>query len=162
MIKNIYRENTKKVVQYTPGLLWWIIALVMVWFIGWYFMDYALISWNLWERRAMLEVWLLIVLMILFSFFVMISLYKFHYFSGSWKKETWLWTLWGIMWILVVWCPACSITIASYIGLASVLTLLPYDWLELKIAWVLLLSYTLWSSLRTLESCSLKKRKKKV
>ena len=157
MINNIYVRNTKKVLSYLPGVIWWIIAMVLVAFIGWYFMDIELIAWNMWENRARLEVALLIALMLLFGFFVMISLYKFHYFSWTWKKETWLWAFWWILWILVVGCPACSVTIASYVWLASILTLLPYNGLELKIAWVLLLIYTVRSSLLTLEACSLKR-----
>ena len=45
--------------------------------------------------------------------------------------------------VLVTGCVACSVTLASYLGLASVLTALPLYGLELNAAGVLLLSYSI-------------------
>lgn len=44
--------------------------------------------------------------------------------------------------VLVTGCVSCSVTLASYLGLASVLTALPFYGLEFNAAGVLLLSYS--------------------
>ena len=45
--------------------------------------------------------------------------------------------------VLVTGCVACSVTLASYLGLASVLTALPFYGLELNVVGVILLSYSI-------------------
>jgi hypothetical protein len=54
-------------------------------------------------------------------------------------------------------CPACSITLASYLGLAGVFALLPYNGLELKIVGTLVLIWSVYSNIKNLKVCSIKK-----
>jgi len=156
---NIYKQNIYSVLTSPLSLLRWIIAWCIVGVIWWYFMDIDLIIWNQGHVVAYTEIILFLLFVILFAFFVAVSLYKILYFQASNKKQLGLWSAWWILSMLVIWCPACSITLASYIWLASLLSLLPFKGLELKIVWVLLLIYVIATSLKSLHVCSLKQKK---
>lgn len=100
------------------------------------------------------------LLIILLSLFLMLSIFKFVYFSSFDLKKQGIGGFATFSGILVAGCPACSISIASYIGLAGVLSLFPYHGIELKIISVFLLLFTDYYLLKTLQQCSIKKRRK--
>jgi len=156
---NIYIQNIYSVLTCPLPLLWWIIVWCIVGAVWWYFMDIELIIGNQGNIVAYTEITLFFLFVILFSFFVSVSVYKILYFQSSDKKQLGLWSVWWVLSMLVVWCPACSITLASYIWLASLLSLLPFKWLELKIVWIILLFYVIIKSLKSLHVCSLKQKK---
>ena len=60
--------------------------------------------------------------------------------------------------LLVAGCPACSITLASYLGLGSLISFLPWYGLELKIIAIFLLIYANISLLKNLKVCEIKKK----
>ncbi len=93
----------------------------------------------------------------LFAIFMPLSIYKYLTFSSFNLKENSTSTIGAFFGIIAAGCPACSITLASYIGLASLLTLFPYDGLELKVISVPLLIYANYSLLSTLHECKLKR-----
>jgi hypothetical protein len=74
-------------------------------------------------------------------------------------KKTWLWFVWGFLWILVSWCPSCTITLASCIGLTWVLSIFPFWWIELKIISVLILLYVDYMWIKNLEICKIINKK---
>jgi hypothetical protein len=98
---------------------------------------------------------------ILFSIFLSISIYKYTKFSKFDVSENSSSILGTFLAVLVTGCPACSITLASYLGLASILSFLPFFGLELKIIGIFLLLYANYSILTSLTTCKIKKVYKK-
>ena len=155
-----YLKNLREVLVSPFALLRWIIAWCIVGIVWWYFMDIELIVWNQWHVIAYTEITLFILFILLFALFIAISVYKVLYFSANQWKQLSIWSIWSFFAMIAVWCPACSITLASYIGLASILSVLPYGWLELKIVWIIVLLYAVISSLKSLHVCSITQKKK--
>lgn len=120
--------------------------------------DIALSSGNLWKTMFCVQVIIYIVFCFLFGIFVAASVYKITLFGRYDKKNSSVGTLWWFIGILVAWCPACAVSVASYIWLASVVALLPWQGLELKILWVCLVGYATRRALITMEVCELKQR----
>mgnify|MGYP003963379539 FL=1 len=152
--------NLQKVLTKTSSLSATIISIMAIWFLFTYFKDTELIIWNLWLSFYLLEIALDTSISLLFWLFIWASVYKMIYFSSPKKKQLGLWWLAWFFWVLVWGCPACSITVASYLGLASILSVLPYDWMELKVLSLIMLLYVVYDILKTLEVCSVKKLKK--
>jgi hypothetical protein len=99
---------------------------------------------------------------ILFGLFVSISVYKIILFSDFSVKENTGSFIGGVATVLVAGCPACSVTIASYIGLAGFFSLFPFLGLELKVITVPILIWAIYSVLKDLTACQMKKPVKKV
>lgn len=102
-----------------------------------------------------------VLIALLFGVFVAVSIFKLLFFADfSKKKRSSLGVFSGLISVLVAGCPACSITLASYVGLAGFFSVFPFYGLELKVLTVPLLLWVNFSILRDLTSCSLKKSKK--
>lgn len=99
---------------------------------------------------------------IFFSLFITLSIFKIFYFSSSSVKEGTTGGLGSILGVLVAGCPACSLTIATYLGLAGFISFLPYDGLELKALSLILLLGVNYYILKNLQLCSIKKKKFKL
>lgn len=120
--------------------------------------DFELSSANLWKNMFFVQIILYILFSLLFGVFVAASVYKIRFFGTYDKKNSGVGVLWWFIGVLVAWCPACAVSLASYIWLASVVALLPRHGLELKIIWVVLVWYAVWKSLITMEVCELHRR----
>lgn len=101
------------------------------------------------------------ILAFLLALFITLSTYKIFYFSSVNAKEGGVGAIASLFGILVAGCPACSLTIASYVGLASFISFLPYEGLELKILSIILLIGISLSILSNLHVCKIKKKKSK-
>ncbi len=148
------KENILKIIRSKIGLIWIISGILIIVLPSYYFMEADLIIGNLWYSFYMWEVILTILIALLFGIFIWSTLYKIHYFS---LKKSGLGFLWGFLGILVAGCPACSITLASYIGLAGIISIFPFYGLELKIASLLFLMYASYVTIRDLQICKIKK-----
>lgn len=155
-MKIIYK-NTKKVLSKPSSLIATIIAILSIWTLFLAFKNTELIIGNLWYTFYISELALDISIALLFWLFVWSTIYKLLYFSTPKKKNLWIWWVASFFWVLVWGCPACSITVASYLGLASILSVFPYHWLELKVLSFIMLIYVVYDTLKTLEICSIKK-----
>lgn len=108
-------------------------------------------------------VWVLQILISLFlSLFIVLSIFKIYYFSSTSLTQNGVGGLSSTLGILVAGCPACSITIASYLGLASFISFLPYDGLELKLLSFMLLLVVNFYLLRDLQTCKIRKKSKNI
>lgn len=119
-----------------------------------------------WKGRAQIRLWMWdnyfyflfvadVLLAILFWIFLASTIYKIKYF---WKPKTSkVWILWAFIWSLVWWCASCSITFASILWFWAIVSALPYGWVELKILSFFLLIWAIFSTLKNLEICKLKK-----
>lgn len=149
---NVYK-NIIKVLQSKIWFFWIILGLLIISLPSFYFIDSELIIWNLWYSFFITEIILSVFIAWLFWIFLWSTLYKVKFFN---VKESKTWFLWGFLGLLVSGCPACSITLASYIGLAWILSTFPYYWLELKFLSFFMLIYACYSTLNNLELCRVK------
>ena len=147
-------KNFIKVISSPVGIFWILLGIAIILFPTYYFLDGMLVIGNLWYAFYLSEIILSGIISILFWVFLGASLYKIHYFR---VQSTGTGLLWGFLWVLVAGCPACSITLASYIGLAGIISVFPFYGLELKVLSVLLLIFSNYSVLRNLEVCRVKK-----
>lgn len=99
-----------------------------------------------------------ILITALFAIFLPVSIYKYIKFSSFDKTQTSAGFFGTFFGILVAGCPACSITLSSYVGLAGFFSLFPYYGLELKVLSVPLLMWANYSTLNDLNTCKLKKK----
>jgi hypothetical protein len=147
------QKNILIIIQDPISLLRW---SVIVWFMSllqYRQFDFQLVVGNLGLLFARTEVILYILITLLFALFVMAQTYKIRHFGRGQKKKSTGGFLGGIIGIITVGCPACSITIASFIGLSWLIALLPFDWLELKVLAVCLLFWANYMILKDLLVC---------
>jgi hypothetical protein len=105
--------------------------------------------------RQILDVSVLVLLFGLIKLFV----YKYiHVGGGNGDSGFGLWG--GILSLIVTGCPACSIWLASYLGLSAFISWLPYDGVELKVISVLLMWYAVYDMWRKLDVCEISKSRK--
>lgn len=113
------------------------------------------------------QVILQIILAFLTGINVALLWHKLKFSAQFNGKEAGATTLGSVFGVLVSGCPSCGITIASYLGLGSVLTQLPFSGTELKIVGLGLLLYSIHSLIKNMYLCETKsktkinKRKKK-
>ncbi len=139
-----------------PYALWiGFLVAFFLWYIIEYFSDRALIFGNFWSTYASINLWFDIFNIILIRLFVASFVYKQRLFGNSSKNNQSGW-FGSITSILVSGCPACSITLASYLWLASFFALLPYNGLELKIAGTLILIWSVYTNIKELTMCKRK------
>lgn len=141
--------------------LYWIIGFI-IWFLLIWLPTYLLTYHDthnmrmwMWDTHYFFMVWLDIFLAILFGIFIWATIYKMKYFwNNKWTSKLWVvgWFIWTVVW----GCASCSITVATYIWLASFLSIFPYGWLELKVLSIFLLIYATYTTLKNLEVCNLK------
>ena len=149
---------------FTDSVAWGtgLLGLVITVWLGWYFSDLDLTKGNMGGTYAYGELVLYGIFVIAFVVFISATIYQIRYFSQfetEEKKNKKTGILGGIgsfFSILVVWCPACSITLASYIWLASLMSLLPWNGMELKILGAWLVIWSAWSTVNKLETCQMK------
>ena len=143
-------KNTIKITRSFIWIIGIIIGIAIIAIPGYYFVEKDLIIGNLGYTFYFIEMTLTGIIALLFWLFIWATVYKIHYFS---IKKSWIWIIWGFLWALVSWCPACSVTLASYLWLAWFIYLLPYWWLELKILSIIILVYVNYSVIKRLEVC---------
>ena len=145
--------------NYKYGVLFVILNTIIIYFFSTQMADelikvnYGVLYYNI--------VWILQVLISLFlSLFIVLSIFKIYYFSSNSLTQNGIGGFSSTLGILVAGCPACSITIASYLGLASFISFLPYDGLELKVLSFILLLVVNFYLLKDLQTCKIKKQSK--
>jgi len=152
-------KNLLKVLSKPSSVISVVISILSISILFYNFQNSELIIWNMGYTFYITELILDIAIAILFGLFIWSTVYKIFYFSTPTKKTIWLWSIASFFGILVSGCPACSITLASYLGLASILSVLPYHWIELKVLSFIMLLYVVYDTLKTLEVCDIKKKK---
>jgi len=118
-----------------------------------YFSDRNFIRGNMGMVYAIVNLIFDIINIILIGIFFAAVIWKWKHFSSQDTKTTAFWRIGSFFSVLVTWCPSCTLTIATYLWLGSILVLLPYSGLEIKILWTLLLSRSLYDTIKTLTIC---------
>ncbi|QFR39136.1 hypothetical protein A9Q91_02780 [Candidatus Gracilibacteria bacterium 28_42_T64] len=145
-------HNIIKVLKSPLGIIGVFFGGMTILLPSFYFIQKDLIIGNLGHSFYIMEIVLTIVISILFGLFIGSTLYKIKYFQ---VKKTGAGFIGGFFGVLVSGCPACSVTLASYIGLASIISTFPYYGMELKFLSVFMLIYANYATLKTLELCNI-------
>lgn len=130
-----------------------VLALIMF-----YFTDYSSAVGNLGLWHANTNVALQIILALAFGININLLITKLK--LASITKEGSTSAFGALLSILVSGCPACSITLASYLGLSSILAAFPLFGLEIKIIALAILAYSTNDLLNNLTKCDVNKEKK--
>ena len=101
-------------------------------------------------------------LIVLLSLFLVLTIFKYFYFSTVNFREQGAAGFASFIGILAAGCPGCTITIASYVGLTGFMSLFPFYGIELKVISIILLFGSIIYMLQTLQECKIKKHKKKI
>lgn len=157
MQRNLLLQSLRHLIHSRFAVACGFFATFVLLVLGWWMTDMELSSGNLWKTMFCFQVILYILFSLLFGIFVAASVYKLRLFGTYDKKNSGVGTLWWFVGILVAWCPACAVSLASYIWLASMVALLPRHGLELKIIGVVLVAYAAWKSLLSMEVCELRR-----
>lgn len=157
-LENIITNLKSVFLNYKYGVLFIILIGLVLLFFQWQTQRELIIA-N-YGYTYFMWIWIIqYILAILLSLFITLSAYKVFYFSNASVKEEGVGSIASFFGILVAGCPACSLTIASYVGLAGFISFLPYDGLELKVFSIILLLVISISILNTLHVCKIKKKK---
>lgn len=132
------------------SILVFVITIMMIFYIT----DYKLLRWNIGLLYANIWFAIDILFALLFAVFIGWFVYKTLLFWSS--KNVWWW-FGGFLSVLVTGCTSCTITLASYIWLGSLIALLPFWGMELKVLWLILVIYGVYDSVSHLTECKVKK-----
>lgn len=160
MQRNILFQSLRHLVHSRFAIICGLFAMILLFVVWWWMTDLDLSLGNRWKRMFCFQIILYLFFCVLFGLFVAATVYKIRLYWTSDKHTSGIWAIWWFLGILVAWCPACAVSIASYIGLASIVSLLPRGGIELKIAWVLLVWYAARKALVTMEVCELRTKDK--
>jgi hypothetical protein len=158
----------KKLARVLKSSIFWSVgftASVLISWILYNFTNLELTRNNFWITGYYYEIITSILTIILTGIVFGLTAYKMMYFSHPNKLNRrsesllhwFLSAIWTFLSILVTGCPACSITIATYIGLSSIITFLPFLWYELRVFGILITLWAIWAIWKNLETCALKK-----
>lgn len=123
--------------------------------------QYSLIAGNVSINYAKFTVALEVLLSLLFGLNVSLLWCKIGSLKQLVSKDTGTAATGSLFGILITGCPACSLGLASYLGLSSVILSLPLLGMELKILGVILLIYSTYSISGNLYTCKIRLRKDK-
>ncbi len=154
MFKNLIHlfSSTKRLIM---GIVL-IIALALLW---WYTTDIAIMFGNYGNIHTYTDIILSWIMITMFPVFIMALFYRsWKYWKRAdidWKSINWM--IWGVIWTIISGASCCGATLAASFGLLPLLSLLPYNWLEIKIVGTAGLLYALREILLQLETCRIKK-----
>ena len=137
----------------------WIATIIAAAVIGgffYYFSNFELVSGNLGRTHAVLVLTSQYLITALFGLNIGLLTNKLITASQVNQRTYGTTTIGSIFGILVVGCPACSIGLASFLGLSAFLVALPFFGLEFNILAVALLTYSTNSLLKADNTCKVK------
>lgn len=160
MKKLMRKHNLRQIYSSQKATIAWIIAAWLISRLMRSFTDLALIKGNMWIIRMYLEAAFHIIFALFFGVFVAATTYKWYYMKKITTTEPAKGIIGWLLWTLVAGCPACTITLASYVGLASLMSALPRWWLELKILGLLFMVWSIYDTVKNLHACNISPTRK--
>lgn len=158
----VLKNNTLLIFKDPIACTFGFISFVLIVVMGYFFGDISNEIGNLWITYVVVQYTAHLLLAIIFGLFVAATIYKIRYFSHIDHSKTTLWGTWGIIGVILIGCPACSISIASYMWLGTLLTQLPWFGLEIKILWLILLGRATYTTIYHLTTCEISPNKKSL
>lgn len=162
ILKKHQTDNIKEVFSDWKYSFLGFISLIVIGSFFYYFTALDIMIGNLGVVYTSFNVALQIAIALLFGLTIPLIFYKFNFARKMTRKgalgskEGSAGLLGGFLGVLVAGCPACGITLASFIGLGSAVSVLPLYGLELKIVGLGMLIYSTYSLSDTLKTCSIK------
>lgn len=147
-LKQVYHLKSSCIITIVSGLL---MAAILF-----YFTEYALIVGNIGKMYADVQVLTQVGISVLFGVNISVLWYKLKLSSGADLTAKGTTAFGSVIAIIVSGCPACGVTLAGYLGLASVFSVFPLYGLELKIFGFLLLLFSTNYLLVNLNKCKVK------
>ncbi len=154
MVFNIQKDALKQVYSNSSSYAITLVSGLVLAAILFYFTEYELIVGNVGKVHANVQVISQIILSLLFGVNIAILWYKLRLTNGIDVKAQGSTAAGSVLALLVSGCPACGVTLAGYLGLASVFSALPFLGLELKVIGILLLLYSSNYLLKKLNYCA--------
>jgi hypothetical protein len=158
---NDFLKNIYLVFSNYRYVLFFLFLFFALFFLFEFLTDDALVKGNLGITYFYVNFVLQVGISFLFASFFTFFVYKYITFSTFDKKTSATSFLGTIFGVLVGGCAACSLTVASYLGLGSVIAFFPYHGIELKLFGFLMLIYANFMSIRDLQICRLNFNTKK-
>ncbi len=130
------------------------IGIILTW-ITYYFSNFLMTQWNFWKLYAYSVIIFDIINILLTTIFMTATTRRRLHF-GKKNINNSRWFIGSFFTTLISWCPSCSITLATYLGLSSIITILPRWGIELKILWTIILIYACYDTLKNMTSCKMR------
>lgn len=156
MQRNIICKSLRHLIHSRFAVVCGIFAMLVLLLAWWWMTDLELSLGNRWKNMFCFQITLYLLFCVFFGIFVAASVYKIRLYWRTDKHTSSIGVIGWFFGILVAWCPACAVSIASYVWLASIVSLFPRGGIELKILWVLLVWYAVRKALITMEVCELR------
>lgn len=152
-------QNLKKLFSTKMRIFAYISLILIAWSVWWYFTDVSIMIGNYGKLHTYTDVALSMVMIVGFPLFLIGFSYKASLF---WKKtintQSGTGMISGTIGTIISGASCCGATLATYFWLLPLMTLLPYDGLEIKILGTLGLLYALYDIMKNLEVCQVKRK----
>ncbi len=137
----------------------YVFCIVLFFLVWWNFTDIEIMFWNYGNLHTYTDIVSSLIIVFCFPLFLIGVTYKWLLF---WMHETIGWkngigASGGIIWTIISGASCCGWTLAIYFGLIPLMTLLPYDGLELKLLAILWLLWANYDLYKNLELCRMRK-----
>lgn len=160
-------QNTYRVLQNPFSFITWFIVFLLSTFSWYWFSDIHYVAANYKSYTyAYFDSALSFGVVLFFPLLLAAIVYRSFLFgfSPTAKEPRWfLGIIGGITGIFISGASCCGVTLISLLGLTSVigfLEIFPYDGLEIKILWLILLLYAYFDIYAHIDNCKIKKIKK--
>lgn len=153
-----FEENLNNIKLMFSEIKYILIAIVSSLIIGtfmFYFTNYNLIKGNMGVFYANFHVLLQSLIIILFGINISLLFYQLETTSKFNSRTTGATSFGSIVSVIVSGCPSCGITLASYLGLTSIFSWLPFYGMEIKLIGISLLLYSTYSISKNLNNCEI-------
>ncbi len=153
------REKLTNIIRCYRQIDSWLISIIGALVLSYIFNRYTsfdLITGNIGRTYAITTISLQYMISVLFGANIALLWNKLKVMNKINRKEFGGTTAGSLMGLLVIGCPTCNMTLASFVGLGSFVSVLPFAGLELKIASLALLLYSINSLAKSANICEVK------
>lgn len=150
-------KNLKTILTNKSGRITGSIAITILLFLEHRQLDRLRLIGNFWKTYAYTHLISYMIMTLLFGLFVAGSTTKRKRNMIIQPANQAKGRLGWLLGVIIAGCPTCSITLASYMGLASLLSLLPFGGIELTFLSIGLLIRVNYTLIRDLNTCSRKR-----
>lgn len=147
--------NIKSIQKDDIAVITGVVSFGLILYVWLLYSDIEQTSWNLWKTLAYIQIGSHWILSILFWLFIAATIYKIRRTNQRSSTKTSSGLFWWLFSAIVIWCPACSISLASYLWLWTLLVNMPGFGIELKLVWLGILGWATWTTLRDLYVCKI-------
>jgi hypothetical protein len=149
--------NIKQLGSDDRSIISWIASFGGILYMWLTFLDMEQMIGNMWVNIAYTQIISHWILAVLFWFFVAATVFKIRRSNKRSPKKTWSGVFGWLFSAIIIWCPSCSISLASYLWMGSFLVNMPGFWVEIKLLWIVVLVRASWTTIRDLYICPIRK-----